>query len=59
VPDADQFVGIRIGKWFEQDAFENAEDDSVAADAGSKSDERDDGEEWSVSQTAEDLLQMA
>ncbi len=59
VPDADQFVGIRIGKRLEEDAFENAEDNSVAADAGSESDERNDGEERGVGQAAEDLLQMS
>src|SRR5271168_1064138 len=48
VPDADQFVGVRIGKRFEEDAFENAKDDGVASNAGGESDERNGGEQRSV-----------
>ena len=59
VPDADQFVGLGVGERLKQDAFENAEDDGVAANASGKGDERDGGEEGCVSQAAEDLLQMA
>ena len=57
-PDADEFVGVWIGKRFEEDAFENAEDDGVAANTGGESDKRDDGEERGAAETAEDLLQV-
>ena len=59
VPDADQFVGIRIGKRFEEHAFEDAEDHGVAANAGGERDERDGREKRGIRETAEDLLQMA
>ena len=58
VPDANEFVRIRIGKRLEEDAFENAENHRVATDTGSESDERNDGEERSIGQAAEDLLQV-
>jgi hypothetical protein len=56
VPDADEFVGLGIGKRLEEDALEDAENDLVAADSGSERDKRDGGKEWSVREAAEDLL---
>ena len=56
VPDADEFVGLGIGKRLEQDALEDAEEDGIAADSGSERDNRDGGKQWSVREAAEDLL---
>jgi hypothetical protein len=38
MPDADEFVGTRIGKGLEEDGFKDREDDGVAANAGGESD---------------------
>lgn len=43
-PNADEFVGAGIRKRLEENAFKDAEDDGVAANAGGESDEGDGGE---------------
>jgi hypothetical protein len=58
VPDADEFVGLGIGKRLEKDAFEDAEDDGVAANAGGESDERDYREKGGACKAAENLFQV-
>lgn len=57
-PDADEFVGAGIRKRLEENAFKDAEDDGVAANAGGEGDEGNGREERGAAQTAEDLLQI-
>jgi hypothetical protein len=38
MPDADEFIGTRIGKGLEEDGFEDRKNDGVAANAGGESD---------------------
>jgi hypothetical protein len=57
-PDADKLVRTRIGKRLEENAFENAEDDGVATDAGGERDESNDGEKRGTPETAKDLFQV-
>lgn len=58
MPYADELVGIGVGKRFEKDALENAEDNGVAADASGESDEGDESEERRVREAAKHLLEM-
>ena len=58
VPDADEAVGIGVGKRLEQDAFHNAENKSIGADAGGERDQRDGGEEGRKAQAAQDLFEL-
>jgi len=58
VPDADEFVGLGIGERFEENAFQDAEDDGVAANASGQSDKGDGREERGVREATEDLLQV-
>jgi hypothetical protein len=38
MPDADEFIGTRIGKGLEEDGLEDRKNDGVAANAGGESD---------------------
>ena len=58
VPDADEAVGLGIGKRLEEDAFDDAENEGVGADAGGEGDEGDGGEERGEAETAEDLFEL-
>jgi hypothetical protein len=58
VPDADELVGLGVRERFQEDAFENAENDGVAANACGKGDEGDNRKEGRVPEAAKDLLQM-
>jgi hypothetical protein len=51
-------LGTWIRKRLEEHTFEDAEDDSVRADACGKSDERDGGEERSAAEAAENLSEL-
>lgn len=58
LPDADEFLGVRIRQRFEEHALENAENYGVASYACGKGDQRDGGEHRGAAQPAEDLLEL-
>jgi hypothetical protein len=58
LPDSDEVFGARIGQRFEKDTFQDAENNRVGADSRCQRDQRDHGEYWSASQSAEDLSQL-
>jgi len=49
---------VRIGQWLEQDAFNDAEDDGVGADADGQGEKRDGGEHGRAAESAECLPEL-
>jgi len=57
-PDANEFVGAGIRKRLEENTFEDAEDEGVAANAGGERNEGDGGEKRRAREAPEDLLHV-
>ncbi len=58
VPHADELFGMRIGQRLQQDAFENAEDYGVRADACGESDQCNGREERGAAEASQNLSQL-
>ena len=54
----DQLLRVGIGQGLQQDAFENAENNGVGADAGGQGDQGDGGEHRRAAKSAQDLYEL-